>query len=173
MTVAFEWLDDQQMTELGQLVPSTAFGCELMAQWPARYPSQNSTSAYRGYATALWTLVRNVNRQSCTTGSIIALIDSVTQTLTETQPSRVEGPPLSLSETIRSFVDATSLPLLETDHDRRMMSFGAARVALLNSRERAQVIGIEPGDLVALYESEAMYAARKFCQARDSRDGFA
>jgi hypothetical protein len=150
------WLDDQQMIELSERTPSTEFGRELMSEWPSRYPTRNSSAAYHGYATALWVLVRHVTPQACTNASITAAIQVLDASVKESIQEFHESKP--------DFDDYSNVD--------RNQALGAAALALLNSWERTQC-GADPQDLVGLYESEAIYAARKFREARESTDGFA
>lgn len=137
------WLDDDRMIALAQSTPSTEFGRELMDQWPTKYTGPVGFEAYRGVSMVLCMLLDQLRNEALT----IELFD----TLIEAADQAIKG-----SQKLRS----------------NQLAFGGAALAASNAWQRAHC-GAELHDVLAAYESEAIFAARKFCLALNAAERIA
>jgi hypothetical protein len=130
------WLDDDRLAHLARQTPSTQFGVELMAKWPARYPGLLSSDTYRGCAIVLSKLVDLLANRSVTTYDIEQAIEAVDR--------MVKSPTaLALGDDLRGGAGLTTANAWESAHS-----------------------GVSPQQVVAAYESELIYAAKMFLTAR-------
>jgi hypothetical protein len=136
MNIDDHWLDDAQMTEFSRRTPSTAFGRELMPKWAARYPELLSSDTYRGCAVVLATLFKLLRGREPTIGTIEQTINILDQALWAS----------------KNFKPGTALT-------------GGASLTVANAFQSAHS-GVRPDQIVEAYESEAIYVAKKFIEAR-------
>jgi hypothetical protein len=136
MNLDDHWLNDEQMAALGRRIPSTAFGKELTPKWAARYQGLLSSDTYRGCAIVLETLFKLLQGRAPT-------LAAIEQTI------------LGLDEGFRRskvFQAGTALT-------------GGASLAIVNALQSTRS-GVAAHQVVAAYDSEAIYAAGRFIEAR-------
>jgi hypothetical protein len=137
MNVDEHWLDDNSLTELSRRVPSTDWGRQWLRDlWPKMHPVLMPSELYRGYAMALSILCAHV-RPGIRLSEIGRIIDSVDE----------------------AAQTATSLPVGAEQTE------GFA-LAIASAASRTQSGAVPADQLVAAFESELIYVARLFEEAR-------
>ena len=137
MNVDEYWLNDESLAEISRRVPSTDWGRQWLRDlWPKMHPVLMPSELYRGYAMALSILCAHM-RPGIRLSEIGRIIDSVDQ----------------------AAQTATSLPVGAEQTE------GFA-LAIANAASRTQSGAVPADQLVAAFESELIYVARLFAEAR-------
>jgi hypothetical protein len=138
MNMDSAWLNDTQMRQLSMRAPSSAFGQDAMRLWPQQYPGLLSAETYRGCAIVLWMLYNQLRTQFVSLALIESTIDAAHQALL-------------VSKSIPPGSDIQ----------------GGATLSLTNAWQRSHS-GVSAQQAVEAFESESIYAAKKFVQAQQA-----